>query len=317
MTLERDPPRLFEPESGADPLLREALHMAATHGPSSAQLEALAAGVAAATAAGTTLALIAKLQALLAKSALTKLSVVLVLGGSAVWVSQHWQAAGEGGRAAPSAALRSEAMPESRAQVDRPADALSGGASQPRSSAHLQLVQPQPAVEPAPAPDALLEATAVPQATPEVPVATAGEFPHATNDVAPTAAPSARSSTTTATDVPETHGLPETTTRGGKPMKRATTPRKARPRPVAAAPELELLTSAQSLLARDPAAALAAIEEHARAYPRGNFAEEREALAIDALRRLGRRQDLRQRAAAFLESYPRSPHRERVQALLE
>jgi hypothetical protein len=70
------------------------------------------------------------------------------------------------------------------------------------------------------------------------------------------------------------------------------------------------------LLAQDPRAALEVTDEHARSYPGGAFAEEREALAIDALRRLGRRQELQARARAFLQRYPTSPHRERIEAWL-
>jgi hypothetical protein len=84
----------------------------------------------------------------------------------------------------------------------------------------------------------------------------------------------------------------------------------------ASAPELTLLSRAQRLLAQDPRAALDVIDEHVRAYPAGAFVEEREALAIDALRRLGRRQELQARARAFLQRYPGSPQRERIEAWL-
>ena len=43
------------------------------------------------------------------------------------------------------------------------------------------------------------------------------------------------------------------------------------------------------------------IEEHTAAYPRGAFAQERDALAIDALRRLGRRAEwARARARSWI-----------------
>lgn len=84
----------------------------------------------------------------------------------------------------------------------------------------------------------------------------------------------------------------------------------------AAAPvpsELALLAAAQQLLAQDARDALEQLSQHARLYPRGEFAEEREALALDALRRLGRRTELRDRAQVFLAKYPRSPQRERIE----
>lgn len=91
------------------------------------------------------------------------------------------------------------------------------------------------------------------------------------------------------------------------------TPDRARP-PTPS--ELALLGAAQALLAHDPQAALEHLSEHARLYRRGQFAEEREALAVDALRRLGRRAELRERAEAFLAKYPRAPQRERIEQWL-
>jgi hypothetical protein len=80
--------------------------------------------------------------------------------------------------------------------------------------------------------------------------------------------------------------------------------------------EIELLGHAQDELASDPAATLDFAARHARRYPRGALAQEREVLAIDALLRLGRRADAEERAARFDASFPGSPHRRRIDVLL-
>ncbi|HKP57187.1 MAG TPA: hypothetical protein VJV78_10715 [Polyangiales bacterium] len=104
-----------------------------------------------------------------------------------------------------------------------------------------------------------------------------------------------------------------------------------RPRPVAArvepesppAPaidtlqaELQLLMRARRVVRSAPARALALTSEHAAQYPSGAFAEEREVLAIEALRRLGQQREATERAKAFGARFPRSAHRERVEGAL-
>jgi hypothetical protein len=78
--------------------------------------------------------------------------------------------------------------------------------------------------------------------------------------------------------------------------------------------ESALLRSAQSALASDPARALVLTDQHRRSFPRGALSEEREAIAIQALRGLGREPEARARAARFETKYPNSVHRSRVQA---
>lgn len=76
--------------------------------------------------------------------------------------------------------------------------------------------------------------------------------------------------------------------------------------------EPELLRQAQSALAARPAEALALTREHERHFARGALREEREVLAIEALRRLGRSSAAADRARRFEKSYPRSVHLEKV-----
>jgi hypothetical protein len=71
--------------------------------------------------------------------------------------------------------------------------------------------------------------------------------------------------------------------------------------------ERAILDIAKVALGRgDAASALARIEEHARAFPRGALSEEREALAIQALASSGRLSEAKTRAARFGKSFPRS-----------
>jgi hypothetical protein len=80
--------------------------------------------------------------------------------------------------------------------------------------------------------------------------------------------------------------------------------------------ELKLLTRARRVLPSRPATTLALSAEHARLYPRGALAEEREVLAIEALLKLGHNIQARQRARAFLREFSDSSQRARLAALL-
>ncbi|MDH5676361.1 MAG: hypothetical protein OEZ06_29855 [Myxococcales bacterium] len=80
--------------------------------------------------------------------------------------------------------------------------------------------------------------------------------------------------------------------------------------------ELELMTRAQRLARSQPAAALEVLSQHERDYPSGLLAQERDALRIDSLTLLGRRQQARRLARDFVTHYPSSPQRPRFEALL-
>jgi hypothetical protein len=71
--------------------------------------------------------------------------------------------------------------------------------------------------------------------------------------------------------------------------------------------ERELLDIAKVALGRGEAqSALTRIDEHARLYPRGALAEEREALAVQALVTTGRSAEAKARATRFGTTYPKS-----------
>jgi hypothetical protein len=84
----------------------------------------------------------------------------------------------------------------------------------------------------------------------------------------------------------------------------------ARPTPV---PEDQLLERARRALGPDPNRALALTREHARSYPNGVLAQEREVIAIEALKRLGRTGEADARRGTFEQRYPQSAHRRNLE----
>lgn len=90
-----------------------------------------------------------------------------------------------------------------------------------------------------------------------------------------------------------------------------------KPKPAAApeAPrmsEAELLLKARQALKRDPELTLRLASEHQAQYARGRLAPEREVLAIEALRNLGRKAEAEERLRKFEARYPDSIHLERL-----
>lgn len=136
---------------------------------------------------------------------------------------------------------------------------------------------PPPAPEPAPA--AAPTAAPDPIPAPVEPVA-ARRTPHVRDDVVVPVVPEA--------PAPPVAEDPATT-----------------PRPT----EIALLREARAALGSDPERTLAIIATSETIYPHGVFAEERDALAIDALSRAGRVTEARRRADAFAAAHPDSAHR--------
>ena len=80
--------------------------------------------------------------------------------------------------------------------------------------------------------------------------------------------------------------------------------------------ELELLQRAQlAYTRREFPSALMLIVEHARRFPRGHLAEEREALRVRSLRGAGRVDQARRAAAEFAVRFPRSVLLQRVDSI--
>lgn len=77
-----------------------------------------------------------------------------------------------------------------------------------------------------------------------------------------------------------------------------------------------MLARAQGLLGQDPATALSITEGHQRSFPAAMLVEEREVIAVDALVRLGRRDEARARVAQVRARFPRSAYLPRLEALV-
>ena len=320
MTDERDPLRLLDPASSVDPLLREVLQRTSTSAPSAAQLQALALKVTAAAAvpaAASAAADSLSAPSWLAKAGALKLSAALLIAGSAAWWG--WS-------------LLPVSQPEPRPRLE----ANAGPPAQPRAVSDRASGSGSTAVPSDPS-----GSTAVPAAPPSAAQPVRRADPASTRERERRGVRAELGSSTRAEGSPARRPRAALTGSGSGARSAVRGPASAAPRagvepaagstdpaqPVAAeaeAPaaaqaadsELTLLSRAQGLLARDAQAALEVMNEHARAYPRGEFAQEREALAIDALRRLGRRQELQTRARAFLQRYPSSPHRDRIESWL-
>jgi len=79
-----------------------------------------------------------------------------------------------------------------------------------------------------------------------------------------------------------------------------------KPAPAAQLSEAELLEQARAALRGDPARALARANEHRRRFPGGVLVQEREVIAIQALRQLGRSSEADQRTESFKKAFPGS-----------
>jgi hypothetical protein len=80
--------------------------------------------------------------------------------------------------------------------------------------------------------------------------------------------------------------------------------------------EASLLAHAQRILPTDPAAALASLRQHQLEFPHGVLEPEREMLVVDALMRLGRRQEASARAKAIRSRSPNGLYSLRLEKLL-
>jgi hypothetical protein len=79
--------------------------------------------------------------------------------------------------------------------------------------------------------------------------------------------------------------------------------------------EARLLEAARASLSSSPERALSLTDEHARQFPRGQLGAEREFIAIDALIRLGRREQAWERARPRLDGAPDGLYAKRLRKL--
>jgi hypothetical protein len=133
---------------------------------------------------------------------------------------------------------------------------------------------------------------------------------HASSTPAPSSAPAPNSTRPLPAPMSSAPALP-------RPSVTSARPPVVTARPVDSAAqvssELDLVKQAGLALKSDPARALQLTMHHARLYPGGELAEEREVIAIEALARLGRPNAARSRAERFMVVFPRSAHLSRVQ----
>jgi hypothetical protein len=99
---------------------------------------------------------------------------------------------------------------------------------------------------------------------------------------------------------------------------KTTTATKAAARPAEAptVEEIALIGRAHDALRSDPKSALALCEEHETEFGSGHFAQEREAVAIEALVYLNRKDEAQKRFTAFDGKFPSSSHRVHLESLL-
>lgn len=72
--------------------------------------------------------------------------------------------------------------------------------------------------------------------------------------------------------------------------------------------EISMIAAAKKSLESAPQKALSLLSEHARVYPSGVLAEEREVLRIRALKNLGREKDAKAQQQKFHQEHPESVH---------
>jgi hypothetical protein len=85
----------------------------------------------------------------------------------------------------------------------------------------------------------------------------------------------------------------------------------------ALAGETKLLNRAHAAMATDPRQAYAFASEHAKRYPRGQLAAERELILVQALVKLGRAREAEARGRALRKSAPSSIYGERLDTILD
>jgi hypothetical protein len=79
--------------------------------------------------------------------------------------------------------------------------------------------------------------------------------------------------------------------------------------------EIGLLREAKKVLPHDASEALLLTERHRLSFPKGKFEQEREAIAIEALLRLGQKAQAEGRATTFYSRFPNSTYQHRIRVL--
>ena len=111
-----------------------------------------------------------------------------------------------------------------------------------------------------------------------------------------------------------TQDMPEDGTR--PEVRRGRRPAPSAPNAAPLDDEATLLRSAKQAMTTTPQRAVELTLEHEHHYPEGSLREEREALLIEAMWRIGRAKHAERRFAAFQQRYPSSPYSRRIASWL-
>jgi hypothetical protein len=322
MSYDQDPARWSTDPDQAPEALRGAFSAGRNEGPDRTQMRALAVKLAAASAGGAVAVGTVKAAsagntiATAATWSAAKIAGVIAVAGGIVTSAAVW---GSGPHDAKpvQAPMHAERSAESAAAPAQPLVESEQGAQQA-------------------APSANGETARAPQLAPTVSPIRAGEPASQAQDTLADNAPearanAARSTNTAAAGQPAARSADTSREAASKPARR-TENSGARSKSAAAArssqsssnvhssttsgtvappSEISLLRSAQVALAARPREAFQLTQQHRRLYPAGEFAQERDALAIQALMRSGESEQARDLAQAFIRAYPSSPHAHR------
>lgn len=306
MSEQREPERLLEAHAALDGPLRRALGTARTEAPSAADLERMTAGVIHSLSVGPPETAVSATHASALKSGWLKLIALAGLGGALFVLSAHPH--GPQSAQTTSSALPSDTAAGPTAEVQ---------SRSVRAAAMPSAVPAQVPAQVAALADTLEGPVARLDSPEPVPLRPTGPTTHATD--APAAALSPRSPT----EAERRADVAIAPTRRQRAARVVAAPAdRRRPRLVIedAPPEdsadIGLLTAAQGALLKRPGEALALLSAHRRAFPGSSFAEERDALTLEALHRMGNTSELRAQAQAFLQRYAASPHRDAIERLL-
>lgn len=312
MKYDQDPVRWTESPLSAPELLRAPLRAACNEGPSDLQMKALALKLAALSAGGAAAATAATAKASTTASgtaaaasagafSVGKMIATVALLGAAATGAVVWQTG-----SAPRDAGATTVMNAQPVVIE--AQPLQAGTPEPTVAPVVQAA-PEPAVEqlkpatqvePTVEPMARVEADAVPPR------------PEAQPQARPTATATRAKQSRSASATPAKVHVGEAASSEAQPQNSAAGatvgPRVA---PAGQPSEVELLRRARSLLSARPREAFSLTEAHRDAYPNGLFAQERDALAVEALVRAGETDKARSLAERFVRAYPNSPHAHR------
>ncbi len=100
------------------------------------------------------------------------------------------------------------------------------------------------------------------------------------------------------------------------PAKKIVAPATAEPPKAEPETELRAMQRAQDALRSNPSEALAICNQSAQLFPRGMLGQERELIAIEALKNMGRTDEAHRRAAQFTKAFPKSTGIRRLETLL-